>query len=126
MPESNTLFILARWGLKVVDGMFESHVWILSDIEASMKYVSLHKSKADRATKGGEIIEVRHATGEEIEAHQTLLLEKDIGPMQIVKDRKIVVFRLESKWNAIWPQEAKTNPMAYKGLGYVRTVESNG
>ena len=48
MKENNTLFILAKWGLKSIrhSGIFESHMWILTDEETSMKYVSLHKSKA--------------------------------------------------------------------------------
>ena len=62
MTEPNTLFILAKWGLKVVDGVYETHMWILTEQEASMKYVSLHKSKADRAGKGGEIVKIRLAT----------------------------------------------------------------
>ena len=55
MNQPNTLFLLARYGLKMVDssGVLESHMWLIDEHESSMKYISLHKSKADRAIKGG-------------------------------------------------------------------------
>ena len=119
MTEPNTLFILAKWGLKVVEGVFETHMWILTEQEASMKYVSLHKSKADRASKGGEIVNIRLATEDEIQAHQALLTKEGHGPMKSVVGRKIIEFKLNPKLNPNWPNDAKTNPMAYKGLGYL-------
>ncbi len=119
MTEPNTLFILAKWGLKVVDDLFESHMWVLTDQEASMKYVSLHKSKSDRASKGGEIVNVRLATEDEIEAHQALLKKHGGVPMKSVVGRRIVEFRPFRMWNPHWPNAAKTSPMAYKGLGYI-------
>ncbi len=121
MSRSNTLFILAKMGLKVADksGVFESHMWLLDDHEESMEYVSLHKSKADRAYKGGRIIEVRLATDSEIREHQDLMSKNGKGPMQVTDRRKVVVFRLEPKWKALWPNHAKTNPRAYKGIGRV-------
>ena len=119
METANTLFILAKWGLKVVNGVFESHMWLLDDHETSMKYISLHKSKANRATKGGEIINIRCATATEIAAHQSLLVKNGIGLMKHEDNRKIIEFKLDPKWKALWPLHAKTNPMAYKGLGYL-------
>jgi len=120
MTEPNTLFILAKWGLKVVDNLFETHMWVLTDEEASMKYVSLHKSKSDRASKGGEIVNIRLATEDEIEAHQALLKKAGSVPMKSVVGRKIVEFRPLRQWNPIWPNNAKRSPMAYKGLGYIK------
>jgi hypothetical protein len=119
MTEPNTLFILAKYGLKVVGDVFETHMWILTDQEASMKYVSLHKSKSDRASKGGEIVNVRLATEDEIEAHQALLKKAGSVPMKSVDGRKIVEFKPFRKWNPIWPNAARTSPMAYKGLGFI-------
>ncbi len=121
MDHPNTLFLLARYGLKMVDnsGVLESHMWLIDQQESSMKYISLHKSKADRAVKGGEIIDIREATDEEVEAHQELMEQLDKGEMNTVKGRKIVVFQLDRRWNALWPQQAKTNPMAYKGVGFI-------
>jgi len=119
MTEPNTLFILAKWGLKVVDGIFETHMWLLNEQEESMNYVSLHKTKSDRAYKGGEIVNIRLPSEEEIQAHQALLAKEGNAPMKSVVGRKIVEFKGIPKWNLNWPNAAKTNPMAYKGLGYI-------
>ena len=119
MTEPNTLFILAKSGLKVVNDVFETHMWVLTEQEASMKYVSLHKSKADRASKGGEIVNIRLATEDEIQAHQALLKKQGGAPMKSVVDRKIIEFRLNRRWNPHWPSDAKKSPMAYKGLGII-------
>ena len=119
MTEPNTLFILAKWGLKVVDGVFETHMWLLNEQEASMKYISLHKSKSDRAIKGGEIVNIRYATEDEIQAHQSLIAKQGYGPMKTIVGRKIVEFKLNPKWDPHWPNDAKTNTMAYKALGYI-------
>jgi len=121
MTEPNTLFILAKWGLKEVSyGVFETHMWILTDQEASMEYVSLHnKSKAERAYKGGEIVNIRLATEDEFQAHQALLTKEGNPAMKSVDGRKIVRFKLFPKWNPHWPADAKTNPMRYKALGYI-------
>ena len=119
MTEPNTLFILAKWGLKVVGDVFETHMWILTEQDASMKYVSLHKSKSDRASKGGETVNIRLATEDEVRAHQALLKKEGNVPMKSVDDRKVVAFRPIRNWNPIWPNDAKKSPMAYKGLGYI-------
>ena len=120
MTEPNTLFILAKWGLKQVEyGVFESHMWNLTDQEASMEFVSLHQTKEDRASNGGEFINFRLATVNEVQAHQALQTEKGKGPMKLVDGRKIVKFKLNPKWNPHWPADAKSNRMAYKALGYI-------
>ncbi len=120
MAKPNTLFILAKWGLKKgVDKVLETHMWILTDQEASMKYVSLHKTKTDRAHKGGEIVNVRLATEDEFQAHQALLTKEGNPPMKTVVGRKIVEFRPIPKWNPHWPTDGNTNPRAYKALGYI-------
>ena len=67
----NTLFIIAEFGLKSISkNIFESHMWILSQYEESMKYISLHYAKKQPSYEGGEIIEIRLATDLEIEFHQ--------------------------------------------------------
>ena len=121
MSQPNTLFILAKMGLKDTDksGIFESHMWRLDGHEESMEYVSLHKSKADRAYIGGRIIEVRLAIDSEIKEHQDLMVKNGKGPMKVTDGRKVVVFRLEPKWNAPWPNPATPNRMMYKCIGYI-------
>ncbi len=126
MNQPNTLFILANWGLKTnKNGIFESHMWLLNEHEESMKYVSLHKSKAKRSYKGGEIIEICLATDSEIQCHQDLMIKNKKGLMKVVEERKIVVFRFDPSCNFLWPNEAKTNPMAYKGIGFVKWNNKN-
>ncbi len=119
--ENNTLFLLTNWGLHRVDstGVFESHMWNLDANESSMQYFSMHKSKADRAYRGGKIVDIRSATEAEIEAHQELMKQKGREKMRLTHDRKVVVFQMIRGWNAIWPLEARSNPMAYKGMGFV-------
>jgi hypothetical protein len=123
MSQPNTLFIIAKMGVKdkKIDksGVFESHMWLLNDHEESMKYLSLHKRKADRAYRGGQIIKVRLATDSEIKEHQDLMVRNGKRPMQITDGRKVVEFRLEPKWKAPWPNVAKTNRRMYKCIGYV-------
>ena len=120
MGQPNTLFILAKMGVKHTDksGVSESHMWLLDDQEEAMEYVSLHKSKAHRAYVGGRIIEVRLASDSEIKEHQYLMLKNGKGRMQITDRRKVVVFCRKAK-KAPWPNHAKTNPRAYKCVGYV-------
>ncbi|TKJ35942.1 MAG: hypothetical protein CEE38_13095 [Planctomycetes bacterium B3_Pla] len=121
MTQPNTLFILAKMGLKDTDksGVSESHMWLLDDHEESMEYVSLHMSKADCAYIGGRIIEVRLATNSEIKEHQDLMVKNGKGPMCITDGRKVVVFRRNPRRKTPWPKHAKTNPRAYKCIGYV-------
>jgi len=121
MSQPNTLFIIAKMGVKDIDksGIFESHMWLLDDHEESMKYVSLHKCKADRAYMGGRIIKVRLATDSEIKEHQDLMVKNGKERMRVTDGRKVVVFRLEPKWKAPWPIPAKTNRRTYKCIGYV-------
>ncbi len=118
MDDPNTLFLLSKTGLKLVDktGICESRMWLLDEEEASMKYLSLHKSKSDRAYKGGEILSIRDATDEEVDEYQDLI-EKEKVPRP--KNRKIITFQIEKNWHALWPQNVKRKPMAYKGLGFI-------
>ena len=121
MNEENTLFLLARFGVKMgkEHGCLESRMWLLEPNEIDMKYVSLHKTKADRAYKGGEIVDILDATPQEIEAHQALMEKEGHGRMEETLGRKVIVFRLDRKWNKLWPESGKANPMAYKARGYV-------
>lgn len=119
MSEHNTLFLLCRFGISMGEeyGTMESRMWLLTPKELSMKYVSFHKTKSDRAYRGGEIIDIRDVTEEEVEAHQILMAKEGLEPMVDVDDRKVIVFRLDQKWNKLWPASARSNPMAYKGTG---------
>ncbi len=121
MSQSNTLFILANWGLKVnKDNKLESHMWLLNNQEVAMDFVSFHKSKSERAYKGGRIIDIRSATPKEIAEHQALMIKNNKGVMKDIENRKIIVFYPESKWNVLWPEDAKTSQMAYKGTGFIK------
>jgi hypothetical protein len=121
MDQNNTLFLIARFGLKMTPekGILESWMWILDPPDSKMKYVSFHKTKADRAYKGGELIGTREPSEAEYEEHQALMRKLDEGQMESREGRKILIFRLIPSWKMIWPQAAKLNPMAYKALGYV-------
>jgi hypothetical protein len=120
MSQPNTLFIIANMGVKEIDksGVFESHMWLLKDNE-SIKYVSLHKRKADRAYMGGRIIKVRLATDSEIKDHQDLMVGNGRRPMKHTSDRKVVVFRHKPKWNTPWPNHANAYRRMYQCIGYV-------
>ena len=119
--EPNTLFLISRHGLLPgkSKGLLESWMWNLTPEEESMKFLSLHRSKSERAYKGGEIVSVRLATEEEVSKHQELLRTLDKVSMQDISERKIIVFRVLPKWNKLWPKQAKSHQMAYKGVGYV-------
>lgn len=121
MDKDNTLFLIARFGLKMTTekGILESWMWILDPPDSSMKYVSFHKTKSDRAYKGGELIGTRDPSEAEYEEHQELMRKLDEGQMESRVGRKILIFRLIPTWKELWPQAAKSNPMAYKALGYV-------
>jgi hypothetical protein len=120
MSEPNTLFLLAKHGLKSGSelGLLESWMWNLTEEEQSMKFVSLHRSKSDRANKGGQFVSIREATNTEIREHQDLLRSLDKDLMQVTDTRMIIVFRVDRKWNKIWAS-SDSHQMAYKGLGYV-------
>ncbi len=118
MTSPNTLFILSKHGLKLIDkkGICESRMWLLTEDEEKMKYISLHKSKSDRAYKGGEILSIREATDEEVvEHHQQIEKENP----EKAKNRKIITFQIDRDWYALWPKDARKNPMAYKGVGHI-------
>jgi hypothetical protein len=129
MSQPNALFIIAKMGVKEIDksGVFESHMWLLNDNEESMKYVSLHNRKTDRAYMGGRIIKVRLATDSEITDHQDLMVGNGRRPMGRTPDRKVVVFHHEPKWNTPWPNHANAYRRMYKCIGYVAwDYEGNG
>ena len=94
-------------------------MWILTPEEEAMEYVSLHKSKSERAYKGGKIISIREATEEEIGEHQQLLEKIDEESMKRTGNRKIITFQIEKDWRVLWPKTAKKNPMSYKALGHL-------
>lgn len=100
-------------------GVLESWMWNLSHREEKMSYISLHKSKNDRAHKGGKIIGLRDASKEEVAKHQTLLVSLGKDEMHDVDGRKIVIFKLDPNWNKLWPKDAKTHQMSYKGIGFI-------
>jgi len=122
MQQPNTLFLIARFGLKGTDkvGVLESHMWLLDPADIAMENVSFHKSKSDRAYKGGKILGFRDATDEEFQAHQELMENSDAGSMADNKKlRQIIVFQPTRLWNKLWPASAKSKPMAVKALGFV-------
>ena len=121
MSEPNTLFIIAKMGVKPIDksGVFESHMWLLNACEGSMKYVSLHRSKNDPAYIGGKITRVRLATNGDIEEHQDCMVENGRERMNRTDGRKVVVFSREPKWKASWPDLPEPNRRMYKRAGYV-------
>lgn len=123
MDDPNTLFLLSKVGLKLVDktGICESRMWLLDEEEESMQYLSLHKSKSDRAYKGGKILSIREATDEEVDEYQDLV-EKDRVPRP--KNRKIITFQIEKNWHALWPRKVNRKPMAYKGMGFIDKSDS--
>ena len=121
MTSHNTLFLIARFGLKGTDttGILESWMWVLNPQDEQMKYVSFHKTKSDRAYKGGEILGFREPTIEEYESHQKEMLKRDEGQMGSREERKIIRWKPIPSWNELWPKEARNNPMAYRGYGSV-------
>jgi hypothetical protein len=127
VPVHNTLFIIAKMGVKPISktGRFESHMWLLTDEEASMEQISLHREKSERAYRGGTITEVRDASLQEIAEHQTLMIAQGKEVMKTTVGRKVVVFQMDKAWKAIWPIGARNNPMAHKGTGYVEQKHVN-
>lgn len=121
MPEPNTLFLIARHGLKMGSerGLLESWMWDLTPDDESMSYLSLHKSKSDRAHKGGAIVGFREATEGEVLGHQALLAEIGQEAMQDTAARKIIIFRVDPNWKKPWSKESRSHQMAYKAVGHV-------
>ncbi len=69
-------------------------MWLLDPADITMENVSFHKSKSDRAYKGGKILGFRDATDEEFQAHQELMQKPDEGSMaDNEKLRQIIVFQ---------------------------------
>jgi hypothetical protein len=115
----NTLFLIAKHGLRVgaEPGLLESWMWNLSVEDRRMAFLSLHKSKSDRANRGGSIVGTREASDQEVAEHQEFLRNAGKSLMQDTDGRLIIVFRPIPGWNILWPSHGKTNPMAYKALG---------
>ena len=87
-----------------------------------MSFISLHKTKSDRAHKGGVIVGFRDANDDEVEKHQELLRKLDKPEMKETSSRRIVIFRPDVSWDKLWPSDAKSNPMTYKAIGYVQNA----
>mgnify|MGYP003382035343 CR=1 FL=1 len=121
MKEPNTLFLISRFGLKSSDtkGLNESWMWVLEPKDSEMKYVSFHKTKSNRASMGGKIIEFRKPTEEEYELHQEEMRKRDEGQMKSRDERRIICWQRIPGWNKTWPVEAKSNPLDYRAYGYV-------
>ncbi len=121
MSQSNTSFLIAKHGLNKGSelGLLESWMWNLSEEDMNMSYISLHKTKSDRAHKGGEIVGFRDATDKEVETHQSLLKSLGKDQMNDVDARKIIIFKVSTKWNKIWPAGARSHQMAYKANVYI-------
>lgn len=117
----NTLFLIARFGLKGTStkGLLESWMWSLQALDYDMKYVSFHKTKADRAYKGGKIVGFRKPTLMEYESHQKEMLARAQGQMSPIEGKTIIQWKPILSWKELWPQAAKSNPMAYRGYGTV-------
>jgi len=94
-------------------------MWILDPQDYEMKYISFHKTKPDRAYKGGEIFGFRDPTMEEYESHQEEMRERGEGQMNSPDDRKIIRWRPIPSWKELWPRGGGSNPMAYRDYGYV-------
>ncbi len=122
MSSPNTLFLLYKHGLKLIDktGICESGLWLLSEEEQQMAYLSLHRSKSDRAYKGGKILEYRDATEEEVQAHYESIKKSAPEGTQSSKPKKIITFQIDRDWNVLWPEAARKNPMAHKGTGHIK------
>ena len=121
MSQPNTVFLIARFGLKGtgITGILESWMWILDPLDFEMKHVSFHKTKSGRAYKGGEILGFRDPTLEEYEEHQEEMRRRDEGQMKSPDERTIILFKPYPRWKELWPQSAKSHTRDYKALGYV-------
>lgn len=121
MNSPNTLFLLCKHGLKLIDrkGICESGMWLLTDDEKAMKYLSLHRSKSDRAYKGGEILDIRQANEEELQEHYQSISKSAPESTQNNRQRMIITFQIDREWNVLWPEQARANPMAHKGTGHI-------
>ncbi|MEM7259010.1 MAG: hypothetical protein AAF404_16660 [Pseudomonadota bacterium] len=121
MSSPNTLFLLCKHGLKLIDkkGICESAMWSLTEDEKEMKYLSLHRSKSDRAYKGGEILDIRQASEEEIREHYQSIKKSIPESTAASRQRMIITFQIDRDWDVLWPEEARANPMAHKGTGHI-------
>lgn len=124
MNQPNTLFLLYKHGLKVLNkkGVCESGIWHLSSDEQQMKYLSLHRSKSNRAYKGGKIISIRNAHQDEIAAYYHEL-NKTVPTSAASTPYQVIKFQMDREWHVLWPEDARKNPMANKGTGHIESKE---
>jgi hypothetical protein len=122
MSSANTLFLLYKHGLKLIDkkGVCESGLWQLTDEEQQMPCLSLHRSKSDRAYKGGKILDIREANDEEIASHYAEIEKPVPANSSSAEPRMIITFQIDRDWDVLWPEAARKNPMAHKGTGHVK------
>ena len=119
--QNNTLFLIARFGIYSTDtrGIFKSMMWLLTEEEEKMEYISFHREKSSRAYQGGRIISTRGVTEPEIINHQELMLQNNHGEMGETTLRKVITFEMMLNWNYLWPADAIASQMAYKGTGFL-------
>lgn len=121
MTTANTLFLIAKHGLNMSEdeGCLELWMWNLSIDERQMQFLSMHRSKSERAYRGGKIQRIRAATEDEVNQHQEFLAKEGKPLMQDTDQRMIIVFKPDPGWKSLWPDDAKLHQMAYKGIGFV-------
>lgn len=119
MSEANTLFLLARFGLKPSKdkGVLESWMWTLTEDESRMEFVSFHKTKSDLSKMGGTILGFREPTQEEYDAHQREFQDSEGKEMGTREHRRIILWERIPNWAERWPRGSEV--MAYKALGRV-------
>ena len=67
---------------------------VLTEDEKEMKYLSLHRSKSDRAYKGGEILDIRQADEEEIREHYQSIKKSIPESTAANRQRMIITFQM--------------------------------
>jgi hypothetical protein len=118
----NTLFLLAKRKPVLImgsGGQFISGMWELDEALCELKYVSLHESKSSRAYRGGEILEIREVTDEEIENHQLRIADDGAAEMKRVSGRMIVRFQMIKGWSYLWPKNLQSYQMAHQAAGFL-------
>jgi len=115
---AHTLFLIARFGHHTVKslnttGLKESHMWGLSSIERRLlKYVSLHKTQATWSRKGGEVMNIRPATLDEIIA---ILPETKRSDKSLEKAERmfaggtfnVITYQQDKGWHKQWPLDQR-------------------
>ena len=113
-----TLYVLAKIGLHKgsnVPNTLESWMWHLDEKQKEAEYLSLHKTKADTAWKGGRIIAIRKVTENEVAKHQEEMKKAGKEEMKTTFDRYIIEFEPDRSivGRKVWPKEGRSNPMTY-------------